>query len=149
MGKKTMAITVVSKDITKLKQMEEKLRVLSLTDELTGLYNRRGFFTLSEQQLKMAGRLKSGIFMLYADMDTQKEINDRFGHQGGDLALIEIADIFKTTYRASDIIARIGGDEFTIFSVGNTRAYAEIMTAVLQKNFATPTQKQTVITSCR
>lgn len=131
---KVLAITIVSKDITELKQTEEKLQVMSLTDELTGLYNRRGFFTLSEQQLKMTGRLKSGIFMLYADLDNLKEINDRFGHQGGDLALIEIADIFKTTYRASDIIARIGGDEFTIFSVGNTRAYAEIMTARLQNN---------------
>jgi diguanylate cyclase (GGDEF)-like protein/PAS domain S-box-containing protein len=130
----TIAITVVSKDITELKQMEEKLRVLSLTDELTGLYNRRGFLTLSEQQLKMANRLKSEIFMLYADQDNLKEINDRFGHQEGDLALIEVADIFKTTYRASDIIARIGGDEFAIFSVGTTRAYAEIMTDRLQKN---------------
>lgn len=109
---RTVAVTVVSKDITGLKLLEEKLRTLSLTDELTGLYNRRGFFTLAEQVLKMAKRQNRGIFMVYADLDNLKKINDTLGHQEGDRALVDAAGIFRATYRESDIIARIGGDEF-------------------------------------
>lgn len=112
------AVTIVSKDITDYKRMEEELRVLSLIDELTGLYNRRGFFTLVEQLLKQARRMKKGILMLYADIDNMKKINDVFGHKEGDVALIEIANILKANYRESDIIARIGGDEFIVIPVG-------------------------------
>jgi diguanylate cyclase (GGDEF)-like protein/PAS domain S-box-containing protein len=112
------AVTIVSKDITDYKRMEEELRTLSVIDELTGLHNRRGFFTLIEQLLKQARRMKKGILMLYADIDNLKNINDVFGHKEGDIALIEIANILKTNYRESDIIARIGGDEFIVIPVG-------------------------------
>ncbi|UCG78460.1 MAG: diguanylate cyclase, partial [Nitrospirota bacterium] len=74
------AVSVISKNITDRKRMEEDLRNLSLTDQLTGLYNRRGFFALAEQQLKMSNRMKVGIYMLYADIDNLKEINDTYGH---------------------------------------------------------------------
>lgn len=113
---------------------QEKLRLLSITDELTGLYNRRGFFTLTDQQLKLARRLKKGIFMLYADVDNLKVINDKFGHQEGDLVLLDIAGILKATYRESDIIARIGGDEFTVIPIGTTGDNIGKITARLQKN---------------
>jgi diguanylate cyclase (GGDEF)-like protein/PAS domain S-box-containing protein len=116
---KIVAVTVVSKDITKLKLMEEELRKLSLTDELTGLYNRRGFQTLADMQFHIANRLKQGIYLLYADLDKLKEINDRFGHNEGDRALIEAASILRNNYRKSDIIARIGGDEFVVLPVGS------------------------------
>jgi len=129
------AVIVASKDISELKSMEEKLRTLSLADELTGLYNRRGFFTLVEQLLKLSKRQKMGIFMLYADVDNLKDINDTFGHQEGDLALIEIAGILKKDFRESDIIARIGGDEFVVIPVGTTGDNIEIITARLQKSF--------------
>ena len=112
------AVTIVSKDITEYKKMEEELRILSLVDELTGLYNRRGFFTLAAQLFKQANRRKKGIFMLYADIDNMKKINDVFGHKEGDAALTEIGNILKTNYRESDIIARIGGDEFVVIPVG-------------------------------
>lgn len=128
-------VTIISKDINELKRMEEKLRTLSLTDELTGLYNRRGFFTLVEQLLKLSKRQKTGIFMLYADVDNLKNINDTFGHQEGDLALIEIANILKKNFRESDIIARIGGDEFVAIPVGTAGDTIEIITARLQKSF--------------
>lgn len=128
-------VTIISKDISELKRMEEKLRALSLTDELTGLYNRRGFFTLVEQLLKLAKRQKTGTFMLYADVDKLKDINDTFGHQEGDLALIEIANILKKNFRESDIIARIGGDEFVAIPVGTAVDTIEIITARLQKSF--------------
>ena len=131
---KVIAVTVVSKDITEYKDMEEDLRALSLTDELTGLYNRRGFFTLTDQLLKLARRQKKGIFMLYADIDNLKKINDTFGHKEGDIALIETADILKKNYRESDIIARIGGDEFVIIPIGTTGDNIDIITSRFEKS---------------
>ena len=93
---------------------EEALLALSLTDELTGLYNRRRFFVLTEQCLKVAIRAKKRSLLLYIDMDDLKLINDHFGHNDGDQALIDLASILKNTFRESDIIARIGGDEFVV-----------------------------------
>lgn len=129
----TAGVSVISKNITPRKQMEEELRSLSLRDELTGLYNRRGFFTLAEQEIKMATRLKTGIYMLYTDVDNLKGINDRFGHREGDLALINAANILKENYRESDIVARIGGDEFAVIPVGTTEDTVDIITARLHK----------------
>ncbi|MFH1015033.1 MAG: diguanylate cyclase, partial [Nitrospirota bacterium] len=129
-----IAVTIVSKDINEIKQLEEKLRTLSLTDELTGIYNRRGFFTMVEHLLRLAKRQKKGIFMLYADMDNLKVINDTWGHQEGDRALIDTANIFRATYRESDIIARIGGDEFAVIPVGFIGDNPEMIIARFQKN---------------
>lgn len=121
-------------EIKEHKQTEEKLYALSTRDELTGLYNRRGFFTLVEQQLKMANRGKSVIHIFYADMDNLKEINDTHGHQEGDLALVEVASILKETFRESDIIARVGGDEFVAVPVGLTGETANIISARISRN---------------
>jgi two-component system, cell cycle response regulator len=98
----------------------EEMRNLALRDELTGLYNRRGFFALIEHQLKLAKRRKTGMYLLYADLDDLKSINDTRGHQAGDMALIETAQILRKSYRESDIIARIGGDEFVVFPAGTS-----------------------------
>lgn len=133
---KITAVTVVSKKITELKKMEEELRTLTLTDALTGLYNRRGFLTLAEQHLKIAYRIKTRVFMLYADLDNLKYINDTFGHQEGDSALKETARILKETFRESDIIARIGGDEFAVMPIGNTEESVTILTTRLENNLA-------------
>ncbi len=130
---KTIAVTIISKNISDLKKMQEELRELSLTDELTGLYNRRGCFTLGEHVLKMADRTNKGLFMLYTDLDNLKTINDTFGHAEGDSAVIEAADLLKNNYRESDIIARIGGDEFVVIPVGSAQDTVEIITARLQK----------------
>jgi diguanylate cyclase (GGDEF)-like protein len=97
----------------------ENLYRISLHDELTGLYNRRGFFTLAEHLLKQAKRRQEGLYMLYADLDDLKSINDTFGHQKGDWALIDVANILKQNFRGSDIIARMGGDEFVVMPIGN------------------------------
>jgi diguanylate cyclase (GGDEF)-like protein/PAS domain S-box-containing protein len=118
----------ISRDITRRKMMEEKLRQalekvksLSLTDDLTKLYNRRGFITLAQQQLKMVHRTKSGLVLLYIDLDGMKKINDDFGHSEGDKALTTTAKIIKFTFRESDIIARIGGDEFVALAMDASR----------------------------
>jgi two-component system cell cycle response regulator len=114
-------------------QMRENLYSISLHDDLTGLYNRRGFFTLAEHRLKVAKRQQEGFFMLYADLDNLKGINDTLGHQKGDWALIDTANILQETFRDCDIIARIGGDEFVVMPIGTTGDNVEIIIGRLQK----------------
>lgn len=104
-------------DVTEKKQMEERLKTLSITDELTGLLNRRGFFTFAEQQLKMARRLGKELILFFVDMDGLKCINDDIGHHEGDRALIALAKALKGTFRESDIIGRLGGDEFAVLAL--------------------------------
>ena len=93
------------------------LRSLSLIDDLTGLYNRRGFSDLGEQYLKLARRSGRGVTMVYLDLDRFKTINDSLGHHVGDRALLKVADILRATFRRSDIIARLGGDEFGVLAL--------------------------------
>ena len=113
------AVMVISKQITERKKMEDKLRKLSLTDELTGLYNRRGFMTIAAQQIKIANRLKRELLLTSIDLDDLKVINDTMGHKEGDQALINATSILLETFRSSDIIARIGGDEFVALQIKN------------------------------
>jgi len=114
-------------------RMQEKIRSLSLVDELTGLCNRRGFLTLASQQLKLAHRLKKRMLLIFADLDGMKWINDTLGHQEGDKALIEIAKILKETFRESDIIARLGGDEFVVLTVEKSVSIDDAITKRLQE----------------
>ncbi len=107
-----------SMDITDHKKMEEEIKTLSVSDPLTGLYNRRGFLTLAEQQLKIAKRTKIGLLLVFADLDGMKWINDNLGHKKGDEALIEAANVLKKVFRDADIVARVGGDEFSVLAVG-------------------------------
>jgi diguanylate cyclase (GGDEF)-like protein/PAS domain S-box-containing protein len=99
---------------TALRQREEQLRMLSLTDELTGLYNRRGLFALGEHTLRIARRRARGLGVIYVDVDGLKAINDRFGHSQGDEALCAAADVIRASTRESDVAGRVGGDEFVI-----------------------------------
>ena len=112
---------------------EKVLLTLSLTDELTDLYNRRRFFVLAEQYLKLAIRSKKRLLLFYLDMDDLKSINDRFGHNDGDRALIALGSILKKTFRESDIIARIGGDEFVVL-LESTDENDEILITRLHEN---------------
>ena len=102
------------RDISERKAMEERLRAISITDEMTGLLNRRGFMEIAGHQLQLAQRLGSTIFLIYADIDDFKAINDTLGHAVGDEAIKETACLFKETFRQADIIGigRLGGDEF-------------------------------------
>lgn len=115
-------------------RIHERQREIAITDELTGLYNRRGFFTLVEQQFRLARRERHGMYMLYADLDGLKAINDNLGHQQGDTALIDTAKILRATFRESDLIARIGGDEFVVSPIGTTGSSVEITAARLEEN---------------
>jgi len=106
---------------------EEELLALSLTDELTGLHNRRRFFILAEQCFKVAIRKKKRWLLLYIDMDDLKWINDHCGHNEGDQALIGLGTILKKTFRESDVIARIGGDEFAVLLESSAESDAMLM----------------------
>jgi diguanylate cyclase (GGDEF)-like protein len=115
------------------KRIEEELRNLSIRDELTGLYNRRGFFTLAQQQWKLAKRSKRGLLLVIADLDGLKKVNDTFGHEEGDRSLKDTADILKETYRESDIVGRIGGDEFAVIMLEDSKASDGVLSARLQE----------------
>lgn len=95
---------------------EDELRALSLVDDLTGINNRRGFLTLAQQQIKHARRNKRELVLLFVDIDDFKSINDRYGHQQGDVALQRAARVLRATFRDSDIVARLGGDEFVVLA---------------------------------
>ncbi|MBI1749996.1 MAG: diguanylate cyclase [Acidobacteria bacterium] len=98
-------------------RLQNRLKDLTLRDDLTGLYNRRGFLTLAEQQLKLARRSGQSLTLVFADLDNLKQINDTFGHAAGDDAIRAAGEVLHQCFRDSDIIARIGGDEFTVFLV--------------------------------
>ncbi len=114
--------------------LQEKLREMSITDELTGLLNRRGFLAIAQQQLKVAKRVKGKLALVFADMDDFKSINDKWGHHKGDEALAAMADIFRRSFRDSDLIARISGDEFALLLLDTHEENADIIFRRLQKN---------------
>jgi diguanylate cyclase (GGDEF)-like protein/PAS domain S-box-containing protein len=113
---RVVGFQAVARDITERRRTLEELHSLSLTDDLTGLYNRRGFFSLAEQQLKQVQRNHEQAILVFADLDGLKQINDHYGHQEGSNAIVKAADILRQTFRAADILARLGGDEFTVLA---------------------------------
>jgi diguanylate cyclase (GGDEF)-like protein/PAS domain S-box-containing protein len=123
------------------KRLDEEIRSLSLTDELTGLYNRRGFTLLAEQEVKLAHRINRPMLLFFCDVDSLKSINDTHGHPQGDLALKEVSAILKDTFRDADILARLGGDEFVVLAVDALLESAETMTSRIQAALETGNQK--------
>jgi diguanylate cyclase (GGDEF)-like protein len=136
---------MVNERLKLLNKLEEyeKYRSLALVDDLTNLFNRRGFFLLAEQQIKVADRQQKGILLLYVDVDDLKQVNDTFGHSAGDMALIDVANIMRETFRKSDIIARIGGDEFVVLALETSWALAEILAFRLQEKIQSHNTKTT------
>jgi len=128
--------------ITLKKEYAEKiLEQLSVTDSLTGLYNRRGFFLLAEQQLKIAERMKQFMVLFFLDLDDLKNINDRYGHLEGDIAIVRTAEILKQTFRQSDIVGRVGGDEFIALVIQNSPVDVETIIQRLQKTLDAANEK--------
>lgn len=118
---------IVIHDISGLKNAEKEMEELSLGDELTRLYNRRGFNILANQMLKMAQRVKLNVMLIYIDLDDLKGINDFFGHAAGDQALLDTGRILKNSFRSTDIIARVGGDEFVAMAIESPEYPSEMM----------------------
>ncbi len=121
-------------DVTGRKKTEEELRTMSLIDQLTGLYNRRGFTTLVQQQVDLANRSMKGFFVIYMDIDNMKWINDNLGHHQGDVVLKAAAQVCIKSFRKSDIIGRLGGDEFAVCAIGALKESEGILINRLQKN---------------
>ena len=115
-------------------RLQTELHNLSLNDSLTGLYNRRGFFVLANEQLKLVHRAPQGLLLFLCDVDRMRAINDTFGHNQGDQILVDASSLLRATFRISDIIARLGGDEFSILAIGTMPATAELLQARLQAN---------------
>ena len=123
----------VVRDITERKKLEDTLRNSSLKDDLTGLFNRRGLLKQAAPYFDFARRQKETLLLLFIDLDGMKRINDEFGHNEGDNALISTARILNRSFRSSDIIARLGGDEFTVL-VTDLHANKEDAIARLNEN---------------
>lgn len=106
------AFLVHSLVITERKKLEQQAQLQAYTDQMTGLLNRRGLMIHADQMMAMSQRSGERFFLLFMDMDGLKRINDNLGHHIGDKAIIELAHVLKEGFRESDIVARIGGDEF-------------------------------------
>ncbi len=122
-GKEAYLLSI--RDITEKVHLREKLRIQSITDELTTLYNRRGFLSLVEHKVKFAKRNKKGMLLFFVDVDDMKCINDTLSHNHGDCALVGVSNILRDTFKENDVIARIGGDEFAILSMDVSERDAE------------------------
>ena len=93
----------------------------SLRDELTGLYNRRGFLAHAEEQVKLACSGRRELLVVFADVDGLKAINDRYGHSEGDRALRKAAEVLLSVFRDTDLVGRLGGDEFAVLALDCSR----------------------------
>jgi diguanylate cyclase (GGDEF)-like protein len=116
----------VSENNTKLEEIAQK-------DELTGLYNRRGFITNAERELEEPSNQGKVAIICYADMDNLKMINDKYGHDDGDFALKTIAHVLQESFRDMDIIGRIGGDEFISLAVTGSDCDVDSMKERIEK----------------
>ena len=118
--------------MNEIRDKNDQLNAISVTDELTGLYNRRGYFEtvqIAKQRKEFSG--KHGLIG-YIDMDNLKQVNDQFGHKDGDFALISISNTLRKSFPRGTIIARIGGDEFAIFTPDMTGHTIEDITNSLK-----------------
>jgi diguanylate cyclase (GGDEF)-like protein/PAS domain S-box-containing protein len=120
----TRSCTVI-RDVTERVEMERRLaettaqlRELALRDELTGLRNRRGLVEVSSQVLELADRQQMPVHLLFVDVDKMKDLNDSLGHNAGDAALTAVAQALCHALRGTDVVSRIGGDEFAVLTLG-------------------------------
>ncbi len=114
----------------------KELNVLSIVDELTGLYNRRGFLILADQRIKLAAIKKQSLLLVFADVDGLKIINDTLGHHPGDLALMETAHVMREAFRETDILGRLSGDEFVALLVCDGQVNEEFLMNRFQETIA-------------
>lgn len=147
-GDEAVAVYGIYRDISERVEAEERLRKMALTDELTGLHNRRGFFILAEQQWRLAKRHDRELAVLFVDLDDFKQINDRFGHEEGDRVLRATAELIRSSFRDSDLLgrvrneneeellARMGGDEFVLLAIDTSGDIDRLLERRLKEIFA-------------
>jgi diguanylate cyclase (GGDEF)-like protein len=117
-------LQTAARDVTDRKRVDEQLnalteelRSLSLRDELTGLYNRRGFLEIAGQTRDVAARDGRAAALIFIDLNGMKGINDQFGHDAGDAALLDATRVLLSAHGEGDVVARLGGDEFAVFCI--------------------------------
>lgn len=137
----TASYLVSLRDVTQFIRATEQLRDLCLMDDLTGLYNRRGFLSLARQHLLVANRSGRELVLVFLDMDGLKTINDTHGHVEGDKALLALSDVLRTVFRRSDIIARMGGDEFAVLALDTASDVAELVSRRLRLSLKEANQR--------
>lgn len=113
--------------------MRQQIRETAMFDTLTGLYNRHGFLQRAEQALCMAQRMDMNVVVFFMDVDYMKWVNDSLGHQEGDILLMETANILRAVVRKTDIVGRVGGDEFAVLILRQQAGIGERMIARLQE----------------
>jgi|GEM_PF-6393479 len=124
----------LNEKIKEITAFNKKLKNISQSDELTGLYNRKGFVEYAEQQLDIAQLMNHNGILFFFDLDYLKYINENHGHEEGDFAIVMAGEILKNTFRGTDLIGRIGGDEFTIFATNIPDNFEEfIASRIIEK----------------
>ncbi|HYP97353.1 MAG TPA: diguanylate cyclase [Polyangiaceae bacterium] len=122
-------------------ELAEEVRNLSIRDELTGLYNRRGFLELSQLVIQQTNRARGSALLFFLDLNGMKQINDQLGHEEGDQALRDTAGVLRATFRASDVVARLGGDEFVALLPEANAEQLESFVARIQAEITARNQK--------
>ncbi|MCE5257317.1 MAG: diguanylate cyclase [Spirochaetaceae bacterium] len=125
------------RNVTEASRLRKELEQMSLTDDLSGLYNRRGFSILAERMIPQAKRLNCHLFVMFADIDSLKSVNDTYGHREGDKLICMTATLFRQSFRETDIIARMGGDEFAIMGIVNDSCIPSKLIDRLEQSIAT------------
>jgi len=119
-------------ELARRDESDGAMRALALTDILTGLNNRRGFFIQAEHMFRLARRMRAGCSVIYADIDGLKLVNDQLGHAAGDELIRDAGAVLRESLRDSDVLARLGSDEFAAFVLDD--AHPRVMLARLQDN---------------
>jgi len=115
----------------------DAIRSQSIRDELTGLYNRRGFLELARQQLRVAQREGREALLFFVDLNGMKQINDELGHDEGDRALVDTADVLREIFRIGDVVSRLGGDEFVALMLDANVSQIDVFRARIRQAMAT------------
>ena len=121
-------------DVTDAVRLRRELQQLSLTDDLTGRYNRRGCMIFAARAVPVAKRLRQRVFVLFADLDGLKRINDAIGHQVGDVYLADSTKLLAVSFREVDTVARMGGDEFAVMGIITEDCIPQMLVERLQNN---------------
>jgi diguanylate cyclase (GGDEF)-like protein len=126
------------RDVSEQKRHQDELHALSISDELTGLHNRRGFLVLAEQHARVSHRRSAPFAIVFVDLNGLKAVNDSLGHEAGDQMIRDAAAVLLNGFRESDILARLGGDEFVALLAdadpANPAAIAERIDTALAKH---------------
>ncbi len=129
-----------AKELHRRDQVEEELHRISVTDVMTGMLNRRGFFLNAERSFKVARRQGVPSALIYADLDELKAVNDALGHDAGDRLIQNAGLILQASFRDSDVVARLGGDEFAAFTLDAEQP--EVILARIHSNIESFRQRE-------